>query len=260
VTCVVDQAVGFQVLSYTFLLVVSLAAGWLSGVIGTGASLVLLPILVPMFGAIEAMPIMAIAGVMANLARVAAWHRQIDWRAVAVYTAAGMPAAYAGASILISLPNGLAEFLLGGFIVLLVPARRLLQERMRIGLAGLAVFGGGVGFLTGMFLSTGPLSVPAFLSYGLSGGAFLSTEAASSLFVQLSKLTSFRVQDALPGRIVLQGFIVGCALVLGTFMAKPFVIRLGDRGFRLILDAVTLVSGISLLILGSLDLFFLSAP
>jgi len=38
-----------------------------------------------------------------------------------------------------------------------------------------------IGYLTGIVVSTGPLSVPLFLFYGLTKGAFLATEAASSL-------------------------------------------------------------------------------
>ena len=40
-------------------------------------------------------------------------------------------------------------------------------------------------------LSTGPLSVPAFTSYGLVKAAFLSTEAASSLALYVSKVVTF---------------------------------------------------------------------
>lgn len=64
------------------LLSVALAAGALSGLVGTGASLLLLPVLVPMFGAVEAIPIMAVAGFLANLSRALAWWRSIAWKAV----------------------------------------------------------------------------------------------------------------------------------------------------------------------------------
>ena len=58
--------------SYLFVLVVGLAAGALSGTIGTGASIMLLPVLVLQFGPKEAIPIMAIAGLMSILGKVAA--------------------------------------------------------------------------------------------------------------------------------------------------------------------------------------------
>jgi uncharacterized membrane protein YfcA len=66
---------------FLFVLAVGLAAGTISGIIGTGSSIMLVPVLVYAFGPKEAVPIMAVAAIMANLARVLAWWREVDWRA-----------------------------------------------------------------------------------------------------------------------------------------------------------------------------------
>lgn len=47
-------------------LVAGLFAGTLGGIVGTGSSLVLMPILVAMFGPRQAVPIMAVAAIMAH--------------------------------------------------------------------------------------------------------------------------------------------------------------------------------------------------
>jgi hypothetical protein len=78
--------------SYAFVLVVGLAEGALSGVVGTGSTIVLLPVLVFQFGPKQAVPIMAIAALLANVAKVMAWWREIDWRAFAAYSIPGVPA------------------------------------------------------------------------------------------------------------------------------------------------------------------------
>jgi uncharacterized membrane protein YfcA len=62
-------------ISLVLLFAVSLGAGVLSGVVGTGSSIILLPILVWLYGPKAAVPAMAIASVLANLARVIAWWR-----------------------------------------------------------------------------------------------------------------------------------------------------------------------------------------
>jgi uncharacterized membrane protein YfcA len=90
--------------TYIFVLLVGLAAGAISGVIGTGSSIMLLPVLVFAFGPKEAVPIMAIAAVMGNIARVLAWWREIDWKAFAAYSITGVPAAALGAQTLWILP------------------------------------------------------------------------------------------------------------------------------------------------------------
>lgn len=238
-------------LSYVLVCAIGFVAGCLSGVIGTGASLILLPVLVPMFDPARAIPVMAIAGLMANAARVMAWHREVNWRAVLAYSLPGVPAASLGAISLVHLPAAISGTLLGVFIMLLVPFKHYIQKRdIKIGLGGLAVAGAVVGFLTGMFLSTGPLSIPAFLAFGLVKGAFLSTEAASSIFVQAAKVLTFYEAGALPLDLLISGLIIGSSLMAGTFFSKRYVISMSERNFRLMMDATTLASGLWLTLVG----------
>ncbi|GGC01902.1 UPF0721 transmembrane protein [Oxalicibacterium flavum] len=233
---------------YLFVLVVGLAAGVVSGVVGTGSSIMLLPVLVYTFGPIEAVPIMAIAAVMANLARVMAWWKLIDWRAFAAYSATGIPAAALGARTLLALPDNLINTCLGGFFIIMIPVRHWLRAHdFRLRLWQLSIAGAIIGYLTGIVLSTGPLSVPAFSAYGLVKGAFISTEAASSLFLYISKLAIFGQSDALPFDIVLKGLLVGASIMAGTFAGKVVMLRLSERAFQHLLDALLLCSGLSLL-------------
>lgn len=233
---------------YLFVLVVGLAAGVVSGVVGTGSSIMLLPVLVYTFGPIEAVPIMAIAAVMANLSRVMAWWKLIDWRAFAAYSATGIPAAALGARTLLSLPDNLINTCLGGFFIIMIPVRHWLRAHdFRLRLWQLSIAGAFIGYLTGIVLSTGPLSVPAFSAYGLVKGAFISTEAASSLFLYISKLAIFGESDALPFDIVLKGLLVGASIMAGTFAGKVVMLRLSERAFQHLLDALLLCSGLSLL-------------
>ena len=238
-------------LSYILVCAIGFVAGCLSGVIGTGASLILLPVLVPMFDPARAIPVMAIAGLMANAARVMAWHRHVNWRAVLAYALPGMPAASLGAVSLVHLPAAISGTLLGLFIMLLVPFRRYIRHRnMTIGLGGMSIAGAGIGFLTGMFLSTGPLSIPAFMAFGLTKGAFLSTEAAASIFVQAAKLLTFYQAGALTHDLVISGLVIGSSLMAGTFFAKRYVVSMSERKFGLMMDAITLASGLWLTCVG----------
>ena len=104
-----------------------------------------------------------------------------------------------------------------------------------------------IGYLTGIVVSTGPLSVPLFLFYGLTKGAFLATEAASSLGLYLSKSLIFERFGALTTDLVLKGLIAGASLMAGAFIAKRFVLRLEADVFRLVMDAIMLAAGLSLL-------------
>lgn len=227
---------------------VGLLAGAISGVIGTGSSIMLLPVLVFTFGPKQAVPIMAVAAVMANLARVMAWWKLVDWRAFTAYSITGVPAAAIGARTLLALPSHLIEICLGIFFIIMVPTRHWLMARnFRIKLWQLSIIGAIIGFLTGIVLSTGPLSVPAFTSYGLIKGAFLSTEAASSLVLYVAKVITFREFGAMPLEIFVKGLLVGASLMAGTFIGKVVVLKLSNQAFQHILDALLFCSGLSLL-------------
>jgi uncharacterized protein len=213
--------------AYAFILIVGLVAGAVSGIIGTGSSIMLLPVLVFQFGPKQAVPIMAIAALMSNVAKVMAWWREVDWRAFAAYSVPGVPAAALGARTLLVLPARVVDIALGGFFLAMIPTRRWLHaNNFHIRLWQLALAGAATGFVTGIVLSTGPLSVPAFTSYGLLRGAFLSTEAASSLALMVSKVATFRQLGALPLPSILQGVLVGSSVMAGAFVGKAVVLRM----------------------------------
>ncbi|MDB5796886.1 MAG: hypothetical protein JWP36_788 [Paucimonas sp.] len=233
---------------YAFVLVVALAAGTISGIVGFGSSIMLMPVLVLQFGPKEAVPVMAVAALLANLSRILAWWRDVDWRACLAYSITGAPCAALGARTLLVLPTQVVEITLGVFFILMIPIRRWMVAReMRIGLGHLALAGAVIGFLTGMVVSTGPINVPLFLAFGLVKGAFLATEAAGSLAVYLSKATVFRLYDALPAEAIAKGLIIGSSIMLGSFVAKRFVLKLEPELFRLMMDVIMLASGATMI-------------
>jgi uncharacterized membrane protein YfcA len=231
-----------------FVLTVGLIAGIISGIIGTGSSIMLVPVLAAVYGPKAAVPIMAVAALMANVSRVLVWLREVDWRAVAAYGVTGVPAAFLGARTLLVLPSRAVDIAIGCFLLAMIPARHLFAHKLSgFGLWHLAVAGAIIGFLTGVVVSTGPISVPVFLAFGLAKGAFLGTEAASSLLVFLSKALTFRSAGALPAEEIAKGLIVGTALMVGSFLSKPFVLRLSVNSFRYVMDGLMLISGLAML-------------
>jgi hypothetical protein len=235
-------------LNFLFVLAVGLVAGIISGIVGTGSSIMLMPVLVYQYGPKQAVPIMAIAAVMANLSRILAWWREVDWRACAAYSIPGIPAAALGARTLLALPSHTVDISIALFLMAMVPARHwLARHELKLSLWHLAIGGALIGFLTGIVVSTGPLSVPLFLFYGLSKGAFLATEAASSLGLYVSKSVTFQQFGALTPDVAIEGLIAGSSLMAGAFIAKPFLLRLNADVFRLVMDGIMLASGLTML-------------
>jgi uncharacterized protein len=233
---------------YLLVLLLGLVAGTLGGVVGFGTSIMLMPALILVYGPKQAVPIMAVGSIMANASRVAAWWREVDWRTTLAYSATAMPAAALGARTLLVLPSRTIDVVLGLFFIAMIPVRRwMLRQHWRLSRAHMAIAGAFIGFATGLVVSTGPLSTPFFLMHGLAGGAFLATEAMSSIGIYFAKAATFRSFGALPASTVVQGLIVGSTLLAGAFIAKRFVRRLDAERFRHLMDIVMLAAGVIML-------------
>ena len=234
--------------TYALVLAVGLVAGLVSGIVGTGATIILLPVLSLAFGPKAAIPIMAVVALMSNFAKITSWWRQIDWRACGVYALGGIPGGALGARTMLSLPSHWVDIALGCFFLLMIPGRRWLSARhYKVPLWMLAPAGLAIGFLTGIVVSTGPITVPLFTAYGLMKGAFIATEAMASLAVYISKATTFHTFGALPTDIVVKGLITGSSVMTGTYLSRLLLERLNLAMFNRLLDGVMLLSGLALL-------------
>ena len=235
-------------MDFVLVLLLGLVAGTVGGIVGFGTSIILMPALVLVFGPREAVPIMAIAAIMANASRVLAWWREVDWRVTAAYSATGIPAAALGAKTLLTLPPGVVELVLGIFFIAMIPMRRwMARQPWKLTLWHMALVGAVIGYITGIVVSTGPINAPFFLAYGLVKGAYLGTEAMGSLAVYVAKAITFRSFNALPFEIITKGLIIGSSLVAGAFIAKRLVLKLDGEKFRLLMDGLLWVSGVTML-------------
>jgi uncharacterized protein len=235
-------------MTWVAILALGLVSGTLSGIVGFGASIMLMPVLMLAFGPLEAVPIMAIAALLANFSRVVVWWREVDWRANAYYCATAIPASALGARTLLILEPRLVEGILGAMFLIMIPARRwLLARGLRIEAWHLAVVGAGIGLLSGMVASTGPINTPFYLAYGLVKGGYLATEALGSMAIGITKAIVFQRFNALPLETVGRGLIVGATLMIGSRLAKGFVLRLDAHQFRVLMDCLLAGAGLMLL-------------
>src|SRR5207237_9483350 len=132
-----------------------------------------------------------------------------------------------------TVPLGVAETALGVCFLALIPVRRWLGTRsFRLTLTHLMLLGAPLGVLTGLVVSTGPLTVPLFTFYGLERGAFLGTEAAGSIGVYLAKVATFEAFGALPVEVVLRGLSVGGCLRAGCFVGRFVLLALSPVACR----------------------------
>jgi uncharacterized protein len=230
-------------------LVLALVAGTIGGIVGFGSSIMLMPALVLAVGPKDAVPILAIAGLMANLSRTAVWWREVNWRVVGAFSATAIPMTALGARTLVALDARAVQLALGMFFLAMIPIRRwLAASGFKVGLRGMALAGAGIGFLSGLVTSVGPINTPFFLAFGLVKGAFVATEAMASLLMGLTRSGVFRSFGLLPWDIAVQGLIVGSALTVGSWLSKQLMLKIDADQFHLLMDALLLIAALVMLL------------
>ena len=227
-----------------------LGAGVLGGVIGFGTTIILMPALVYFYGPIQAIPVIALVATVANLSRIFLWWSVIRWRVCLVYSLTAIPFTVLGVNTLVRLDERLIEMTLGGFLILLVPIRRWMRKKnFYLKLWQMGLVGAVIGYLTGIVATTGAINTPFFLAYGLSKGAFLGTEAASTLSILFTKGIAFHQLGFLNMTAIMQGLLIGVCVLAGSIFSKRIVLALPEDKFLLLMELVMLISGLSILVM-----------
>ena len=225
-----------------------LGAGVLGGVIGFGTTIILMPALVYFYGPIQAIPVIALVATVANLSRIFLWWNVIQWRVCIAYSFTAIPFTVLGVNTLVRLDERLVEMTLGGFLILLVPIRRWMRKKnFYLKLWQMGLVGAIIGYLTGIVATTGAINTPFFLAYGLSKGAFLGTEAASTLSILFTKGIAFHQLGFLNMMAIMQGLLIGVCVLAGSIFSKKIVLALPEDKFLLLMELVMLTSGLSIL-------------
>ena len=225
-----------------------LGAGVLGGVIGFGTTIILMPALVYFYGPIQAIPVIALVATVANLSRIFLWWSVINWKVCFVYSVTAIPAVILGVNTLVILNDRLIEITLGLFLILLIPIRRWMrQKNFYLKLWQMSLVGAGIGYMTGIVATTGAINTPFFLAFGLSKGAFLGTEAASTLSILFTKGITFHQLGFLNATAMIQGLLIGSCVLVGSIFSKKIVLALPEKKFLLLMELVMLISGASIL-------------
>ncbi|MCE9839426.1 TSUP family transporter [Proteus sp. G2618] len=240
-----------MIMSFIAVILLAIFSGVISGVVGTGSSILLIPALTYVFGAKEAVPIMALASVMGNLSRIYLWRHSIRFKPLFYYLLPGIPAVVLGANTLWRMPEKWLNIGMGMFFILMIPVIHLLRKhQIKMKTYQVIIAGAVIGYLTGVVFSTGPLTIPIFSAYGLTLGPLLATEAAASFVIYLTKALTFSQLGAVNSFILISGALVGSGLTVGNYLGKKLVLKLTPKLFQWLLDAMLIFAGGSLLFNG----------
>lgn len=240
-----------EALKWILLPLAALFASTLAAVTGFGGAAVLLPILVAVFGMRAAIPILTVAQLIGNGSRVWFNFSELSWPVVGWFALGGVPMALLGGYLFATAPLPALTRSLGAFLLLIVIWRHVRPSQPKpFPVAAFAGIGAGASFLSALLGSVGPIMAPFFLAYGLVKGAYIGTEALSTVVMHVTKLVAYQQTAILTEPDVLNGLALGPIMILGSFLGRRIVNRLPERVFVLIIEVVLIVAGLEFLIRG----------
>lgn len=223
---------------------VAFVASILGGLAGYGTGLVLPIFLAPAVGVANVVPVMAVAMILNNGSRVAAFWRDIHWPHARRILLFGLPACVAGAYGYTLLEARWVALLLGGFFIASVPLRRLLAHAgWRLGSRGVAVAGTGFGFINGAMTGAGLLLISTLMAAGVQGAALIATDAIVSVVMGVAKVALFGGVARLDVQLAAAGLLIGLCTAPGAFVARWLMARIPLRVHNLLMEAVVLIGG-----------------
>ena len=243
-----------DVSTYQLLLVagVALFASVLGGVAGYGTGALMPLILVPMVGAENVVPIIALAGMLTNAGRTIAFWKHVEWHRALIVLAGAVPPCVITAYGYTLLTGKGAQLVIGAMLMLTVPLRYALRRRAIV-LSDRGLLYGSIGYGTavGGTVGAGVILLSLLMAAGLMGPAVIATDAMLSIAIGISRLMVFGFAGALTPKVIAYALLIGVIAFPGAFLARAFVKRMPLHVHTAILDAVVLIGG-AVMVFGAL--------
>lgn len=225
---------------------ISFVAAVVSGMSGMGGGLIVSIFITPVIGVDALVPTISLAMLLAHVARVWVYRRDIRWRKALIVVAVAVPAAIAGSTFYAALTSAAIGAVIGVFLLLTVPLRRYMQKRsFHLATPGLMACSAGYGFISGTTLGGGLLIIPVLMSAGLLGMNLIATDAVIGLSVLIAKTSTYGQFSLLDGRLAAIGLLVGGCMIPGTYVASWLVRRTGIRLHTALMEVVIVIGGLS---------------
>ena len=223
---------------YVILIVVGLAAGLLSGSVGFGGGMILLPVITYFYGVEVAVPVSTIAQMLSNLSRVVMGWKEIDWRAVGMFLLLAVPFTALGAFGFAKVPKGPMTIVLCSFLIVFAVMKLMGKMRLPHSPSTMVVGGGVTGLVNGLLGISGPLSSAVFLTLELAPVSYIASEATTAAVMHIVKAIVYGKLNLMSDSIFLSGCGIGCAMILGNFIAMRFIRNVNKKLYQKVVAGI----------------------
>jgi uncharacterized membrane protein YfcA len=228
-------------------------AGFLSGLSGFGAGLMLSAFLVPVMGAKPTVALLAVAMIITNFGRISAFGTRPNLRCAALVLIGSIPAMVPCAWLLARISDALAGLIVAVALLASLVLRRLVKRaQIHVNGLGLAAGGAVVGGVSGLSTGGGVMIIPLLLGAGLGGAVLIATDAAISLTLHVARSIAFQRFNLLDAHLITLGLALGVATMPGSWIAARLVrrtkVEVHAIALELLVVAVAIWIGVSSLL------------
>lgn len=230
---------------------VAFSVSILSGLAGYGAGLVLPAFLSPLVGITNVIPVMAIAMLLNNAGRIAAFWEDIQWHQIRSVLILGVPACMAGAYGYTLLSARWVSLLLGAFLLISVPLRRSLHRlSIRLSQRGVRNASAFFGFVNGGMAGTGIILMSILMSAGIQGAALIGTDAVITIILAVIKIGVFSGLAKINTDLAAVGLLIGLCTAPGGFIARWLLYHIPLHVHAWIMETMVVIGAIALILGG----------
>ncbi len=193
-------------------------------VAGFAGALLLSVCLAPLIGIRAVVPVVAFAMIISNMNRIFLFREAIDWKAYRSIMVTGLPGIVVGAVVYLYLPVKAIAIVMGCFLLISIPVRRVFKKRnYKVGYRGLSAVGIVYGVISGTVFGGGMILGPFFLGAGIVGQGLVGIVAALGLTLNITKSIVFGAGNLLDSTLLTLGFLVGICTIPGGMLGKWIV-------------------------------------
>ena len=209
----------------------------------------LIPLISFLFGLEAVAPVLTIGLLIGHLQRIFLFGDEVDWHSTNWFMPGAIAGAILGAYLLTLIHLDGLQFVLGLLLILMAlyfwvgPKTVALDIRTWHFLP--VAFVNAIG--SSLVGSTGPITNPMYLSYGLSKEGFLATKSLHTSVLHLVKILAYLLLGRYQPDYFLYGVVIGVASFPGNWLGRMLLARMSKATFTQAVFVFMAVSGLWML-------------